>query len=208
MLDGGYVQKRLYALLGKRYPTADDVLEFAKGCVCDGREELFRIYFYDCPPCTQKVQNPMSGKKTDLGATAVSQRVSRLHQLLACSDHVAFRKGDIRFAGWRLTRKGYRELIQGARSCSDADFEFDLKQKGVDMRIGLDIAWLASKRIVDAIVLAAGDTDFIPAMKFARREGVSVVLVPMHNKTLKAELRHHADEVRESTYPPSAPKRS
>src|SRR5437773_32308 len=52
-----------------------------------------------------------------------------------------------------------------------------LEQKGVDMRIGIDVATLTLKRIVDRIILISGDTDMIPAMKLARREGVQVVLV-------------------------------
>ncbi len=37
MLDGGFVQKRLYALQGKRMPTAKRILDFANKCV--GPEE-------------------------------------------------------------------------------------------------------------------------------------------------------------------------
>ncbi|MDT5157346.1 MAG: hypothetical protein QOH51_1703 [Acidobacteriota bacterium] len=47
------------------------------------------------------------------------------------------------------------------------------------MKIGLDVAWLASKSIVEKIILVMADSDLIPAMKFARREGVQVVLVTM-----------------------------
>lgn len=65
------------------------------------------------------------------------------------------------------------------------------------MKVGLDVAWLSSKRIVDRIVLAAGDSDFVPAMKFARREGVQVVPVPLGHRYLRRDLREHADEVRE-----------
>ncbi|MBS3821515.1 MAG: NYN domain-containing protein [Phycisphaerae bacterium] len=63
------------------------------------------------------------------------------------------------------------------------------------MKIGLDVAWMASKRIVDRIILVTADTDFIPAMKFARREGTQVSLVPM-GVNLRTSLREHADEVR------------
>jgi uncharacterized LabA/DUF88 family protein len=41
--------------------------------------------------------------------------------------------------------------------------------KGWDMRVGLDIASLSYKRQVDQIVLMAGDADFVPAAKLARR---------------------------------------
>ncbi len=47
------------------------------------------------------------------------------------------------------------------------------------MRIGIDIASLTLKKQVDQIVLIAGDADFIPAAKLARREGVDFILDPM-----------------------------
>lgn len=54
-----------------------------------------------------------------------------------------------------------------------------IKQKGVDMKIGVDIASLAYKRQVQQIVLIAGDSDFVPAAKLARREGIDFVLDPL-----------------------------
>ena len=70
-----------------------------------------------------------------------------------------------------------------------------LQQKGVDIKIGLDIAWLSIKKVVDRIILFTGDTDFIPAMKFARREGTQVVIASFNEK-IKAELKEHADGLR------------
>ena len=72
-------------------------------------------------------------------------------------------------------------------------------QKGVDMRIGLDIASLAFKKQVDQIVFVAGDSDFVPAAKLARREGIDFLLDPMWS-TIHAELHEHVDGVR-STCP-------
>ena len=143
MLDGGYVLKRLYALLGKRHPQPADVIAFAEGCVDSTRQELFRIYYYDCPPCSDVVTHPMSGARTDLGRSAVARRITKLQESLATADH-AFRRGEIKFRGWRLTWQAYTDLTTSTRSCAASDFEYDLKQKGVGMRIGLDIAWLAS----------------------------------------------------------------
>ena len=68
----------------------------------------------------------------------------------------------------------------------------DFRQKGVDMKIGLDIAWMAGKKTVDKIVLITGDSDFIAPMKLARREGIQIYLHPMKNH-LKHELISHAD---------------
>ncbi len=67
------------------------------------------------------------------------------------------------------------------------------------MRIGLDISSLSPKRQVRQIVLVAGDADFIPAAKLARREGVDFVLDPMWSPTPQG-LLEHIDGVR-STCP-------
>ncbi len=60
------------------------------------------------------------------------------------------------------------------------------------MKIGLDIASLAYKRLVDQIILIAGDSDFVPAAKLARREGIDFVLDPMW-ADIKANLFEHID---------------
>lgn len=67
-----------------------------------------------------------------------------------------------------------------------------LRQKGVDMRIGIDIAALALKRQADTIVLVSGDSDFVPAAKLARREGVDFILDPMWQQ-INADLYEHID---------------
>lgn len=72
------------------------------------------------------------------------------------------------------------------------DFVLDIKQKGVDMKIGVDIASLAYKKQVDKIILIAGDSDFVPASKLARREGIDFVLDPMWNH-VNPDLFEHID---------------
>lgn len=67
-----------------------------------------------------------------------------------------------------------------------------LRQKGVDMRIGVDIASLALKKHVDTIVLVAGDSDFVPAAKLARREGIDFILDPLW-QNVNADLFEHID---------------
>lgn len=60
------------------------------------------------------------------------------------------------------------------------------------MRIGLDIATLSLKQQVDKIILIAGDSDFVPAAKLARREGIDFVLAPLGHK-IKDSLALHID---------------
>lgn len=98
---------------------------------------------------------------------------------------------------WQLKPEALSRLLKNAAAfCpQDKDFEPDAKQKGVDMRLGLDIAAMAFKRQVDQIVIIAADADFVPATKLARREGIDVVLDPL-GATAARDLVEHVDGVR------------
>jgi uncharacterized LabA/DUF88 family protein len=63
------------------------------------------------------------------------------------------------------------------------------------MKIGVDIASLALKKLVNQIVLISGDADFVPASKLARREGIDFVLDPMWNP-IDDSLFEHIDGLR------------
>lgn len=88
-----------------------------------------------------------------------------------------------------------KKLISGALKIEDLTEEhlkLDVKQKGVDMRIGIDITSLALKKQVDQIVLIAGDSDFVPAAKLARREGIDFILDPLR-QSIASDLFEHID---------------
>ena len=72
------------------------------------------------------------------------------------------------------------------------NFMLEVDQKGVDMKIGLDISSLAYKKQVDQIVLISGDSDFVPAAKLARREGIDFVLDALYSP-IKPDLFEHID---------------
>ncbi|HJI20742.1 MAG TPA: NYN domain-containing protein [Coprobacillaceae bacterium] len=77
----------------------------------------------------------------------------------------------------------------------EKDCILQIEQKGVDMRIGLDIASLAYKKQVDQIVLISGDSDFVSAAKLARREGIDFILDPL-GAPVKPDLFEHIDGLR------------
>ncbi|WP_416827470.1 NYN domain-containing protein, partial [Helicobacter ganmani] len=74
----------------------------------------------------------------------------------------------------------------------DEHFIYYAKQKGVDMKIGIDIARLSFQKIVEKIVLISGDSDFVPAAKLTRTEGLHFTLDPMGNN-IKSDLQEHID---------------
>lgn len=163
------------------------------------RHELYRIFFYDCPPLEKKLHNPITKKSIDFGKSAEAVFRYELHDLLRQRRKVALRLGHL--AGdtpWTIKPHTIEDLLKGRRKfeeLTDADVVPNVRQKGVDMRIGIDISSLAIKKQVDQIVLFAGDADFVPAAKLARREGVDFVLDPMW-QAIPAGLNEHIDGLR------------
>lgn len=155
-------------------------------------EYLLRVFYYDAPQYRGTVQLPVSGNNTEFK--------SNDHWLtdLAKRERFAVRRGTMGFRGWKP-----KTIPISGQALTDADFSPVFEQKGVDMRIGLDIASFAETRSVDRIILVSGDTDMIPAMKVARKAGLEVVLtqLPAPTKPLHDFLQTHADLVRAIAWP-------
>lgn len=168
-----------------------------------GRRELYRIFFYDCPPLTKKAHNPVSKKPVDFSKTEEAAFRLELHSQLRKQRKVALRLGRLsEHSHWAIRPAVTKQLLSGnmqVAELSEDDVHYEVRQKGVDMRIGLDIASLAFKRQVDQIVLIAGDSDFVPAAKLARREGIDFILDPMW-QPIPDDLHEHIDGLR-STCP-------
>lgn len=161
--------------------------------------DLYRIFYYDCPPLTKKMHYPISKKSIDFSKTDTAIFRNSLRSELLRKRKVAVRMGHLLdAANWRLRPEVLHDLLSNKRQFSDLrdeDFQIDTVQKGVDMRLGLDIASLAYKKLVDQIVLVAGDSDFVPAAKLARREGIDVILDPL-GQTVHESLNEHIDGLR------------
>lgn len=101
---------------------------------------------------------------------------------------------------WHIYPRKLKEIFANKarfEDLTDNDVYLEIHQKGIDMKIGVDIATLSLKRFVDKIVLFSGDSDFVPAAKLARREGVDFVLDPM-NANIEPQLFEHIDGMQNS----------
>ena len=162
------------------------------------KEELYRIFFYDCRPLTKKTHYPLSKKSLDCSKTKAYEEKIQLHKFLVSTPCLALRLGylDEQNASWILKDEEKRKQLLNGDLCvkqlSDEDYQYYAKQKGVDMKIGIDIATLALKKLVQKIVLISGDSDFVPASKLARTEGIIFTLDPMGNP-IKENLEKHID---------------
>jgi uncharacterized LabA/DUF88 family protein len=189
MIDGGFL--RVAARRAKIHFDSNFIEAFAKICPAPD-EEHFRSLYYDCAPYQGRQKLPVSG---------LSQTFADSGQWLkdlAKRDLMAVRLGVLKFRGYKLKKTP----LNGAKALTDADFKPDFEQKGVDMRIGLDIAAYSALKCVERIGLVTADTDCIPAMKLARKSGVQIVLIVLPGGTTPTELAQHADYVRAAAWPP------
>ena len=166
-------------------------------------EKLYRILYYDCPPLNKKAHNPITNRSIDFSKTDVFNFRTQFYSELKKLRKVALRLGTLKDrGGWLIRPNKTKELLHNKIKIDDleeGDIFYNVTQKGVDIRIGIDIASLAYKKLVGKIILISGDSDFVPAAKLARREGIDLILDPMWQK-IDDKLFEHIDGLK-STCP-------
>lgn len=187
LIDGGHL--RVLARKAKLEYNPDYIEKVAHAYVQPG-EALLRILYYDCAPFVGEVALPVSGNRTRF------DKPDAWLLALAKKDLIAVRRGVIKFRGWKP-----RVTPVPPNVPTDAEFDPVFEQKGVDMRIGLDVATFAQIRSVERIALVTNDTDCVPAMKFARKAGLQTVIVTFPKHNCASELLYHADFERRIAWP-------
>lgn len=190
MLDGGHL--RVHAKkAGKNFDP--DYIEKIGLASSIATETIHRIMYYDCAPFVGSAIQPVSGTRRTFGGS--DEWLKRL----SYKDLFSVRLGVLKFRGFVLNDN--KIPYTPGQPLTDADFHPDFEQKGVDMRIGIDMANVSSNRSVDLIALATNDTDCIPAMKHARRSGLQVALITVPGYQPVPELLAHSDFRRNITWP-------
>jgi uncharacterized LabA/DUF88 family protein len=77
-------------------------------------EELYRIFFYDCPPLDKKVHNPVSGQSIDFSKSQTASFRNQLHVELSRKRKIALRLGILKDTSgkWRIRPRKLKELFQ------------------------------------------------------------------------------------------------
>jgi len=201
LIDGGFYKKRAFYYCGSKTPKerADELEQFCHILLTNKRENrrLYRIFYYDCPPINKKVYHPLLDRTIDLGKSDEYKWGTEFFDELRKRRKFAVRLGVLseNTAKYILKPDAVKNLMRDKLLPADLtenDFSFHVEQKGVDMRIGVDIISMALKKQVQQIILVSGDSDFVPAAKQARREGLDVILAPM-GATIKSDLHEHID---------------
>lgn len=194
-MDGGFVIKKLMTRNNGAFPDVRDIEAEAQRIENNAAlagMSLLRVYFYDAHPASKKLKNPIDQSVVNLAGSHVHSRNVSLHQALELRPNFALRMGEAVVHGWQLGKYALNSISAKPRALTASDLVPNIEQKGVDLRIGLDIARLSLRGLVRVIVLVSGDSDFIPAMKFARREGIRVYLDHMGHG-VRRDLKVHAD---------------
>ena len=203
LVDGGFYRKRAKLLFGNKTPS-ERAKELQDYCNCllrnkfDNRN-LYRIFYYDCPPSDKIIYHPYTGKSVNLKKSEEYEWMTQFISELTKMRKLALRLGRMSedAVQYQLKYDVLKKLFKNQISLQDiseSDFQISIKQKGVDMRIGVDISSLAFKKQVQQIILIAGDSDFVPAAKQARREGIDFILDPMQSHINK-DLFEHIDGI-------------
>lgn len=169
-------------------------------------ESLYRIFYYDCPPLENIAHHPITNRQIDFSKSDITRYMQALHAELLKQPFVACRMGRLQVdpkKDWGFIRTdnqahSFKKLVRGEVDASliNPDYvSLRPRQKGVDMKIGVDIASVVLKKQAEKIVLISGDSDFVPASKLARMEGAHFILDAMGRK-VQGELAEHIDQLK------------
>lgn len=208
LIDGGFYRRRARRLFGEKNAEdrAEEVAKYARRHISKSRSSLYRIFYYDCPPSSKVLYHPLRQEQINLAKTEQYRWTNDFFEALTHKRKVALRRGEELETqrGYTLNADKTKKICSGkvaVADLSETDFDLDIVQKGVDMRIGLDIATLAERGSVNQIVMVSGDSDFVPAAKHARRSGIDFLLDPMW-ATISKSLSEHVDGIRQCVLPP------
>jgi len=197
-IDGYFMWKRI-SYLQLFYYNGKNIRDY---CIKHLRKEddLYRIFYYDTEPLNAKGHNPISKELVDFKSLPASQARNKLFESIRKTPNFALRLGRPIWHNreWCLKTEIFNKLINRKIQIDklrEEDVEPKIEQKMVDMKIGLDIALIAIKKLADFLIIITGDADFVPVLKFARREGMQVCLDPL-GAQIQPELAEHVDYIR------------
>ena len=139
LIDGGFAKRKLGT--AKAPATAESfaafILNLQRLDVLSAMR-LHRIYYYDSVPLESTHERPLGGGTLNLGSSPIARRSKQLFEKLAQQPFVALRLGELSFEGWEINAKKLANASGASLEIVSGDLRPQIKQKGVDMRIGMD----------------------------------------------------------------------
>ena len=224
LIDGSFFIKRIESIKRKKINSDEIVKELYKCVdfhlkktygmekVDENNKEYkeykehghYRTYFYDSFPFEKTVNHPLTNRAIHHNKTEAFKKRTAIINKLKKSRKFALRMGYLKYTqSWKFNSSKQKEILKklkddkGSVNIDDfeeKDFTINLSQKGIDMKIGMDIATISLQKLASKIVLISGDSDFVPAAKLARTYGIDFILDPM-GIHIKEDLEEHLDGV-------------
>jgi uncharacterized protein (TIGR00288 family) len=207
--DGGFLIKQIKTYQKEYIDTkllADYIYQFLRNEIIDTLKEkiqspisLYRILYHDCFPFEGEIVNPFSGRRKEESG---HPRKKLLHTL-GMMEHVNIREGRLAINGWKvqnlpaLVSRYRKENV--LKMSVDYDFQPNYVQKGVDTNIVLDMMRLSFQKTVQGIVLITSDSDFVPAIRYAKEAGLRLFLMPL-GKMISRDLLSEVDALLKASF--------
>jgi len=164
-IDGSYLDHALVSIsAGKRI----DYQALIRAIVdkAGGDRNIIRVYYYHCLPYQD---HPPTKEQ--------SERFGKMQRFFRAVQRMP-----------RFEVKQGRLAYRGLDDKKNPIFE----QKRIDLLLGIDLVLHSTKRAIDEAFIIAGDSDFIPAIRTAKSEGVVTYLV--HGADPHDDLLDEVDE--------------
>lgn len=141
LVDGGFYRKRAVSVFGYQTPKkmADELFKYCLKHVDShlmGEDDstLYRIFYYDCPPCDKNIFHPLLQHDVSLEKTELYSWMNEFLEELKKKRKVALRLGFLSAPSihYNLNQKPLRKLLRGDISIVDLqenDFTLSIQQK-------------------------------------------------------------------------------
>ena len=164
-IDGSYLDHALAEATGGKHIDYQALIRAILDKV-GGSREVIRIYYYHCLPYQD---NPPTQEQSERFG-----RMQKFFRALQRTPRFEVRQGRLAYRGLDSERKPI------------------FQQKRTDLLLGIDLVIHSAKRSIDEAFIIAGDSDFIPAIRTAKSEGVIVYLI--HGADPHDDLLDEVDE--------------
>ena len=202
LVDGEWLKKALQGRSGNPrefFPSVSDIIGATEEIKQqDGLQgsDLYRIFYYTANPLAKTLTNPIDKTRENFGEKTQFKKNAELIDKIENLPNFAVRRGELGYYGWTLRNTTLKRLQDGdSMTLTASDVKPNIRQKGVDMMIGIDMTALALKRLVSTVVVVSGDSDLVPALKLARTEGLKVYVALFGKGRAHGMLIKHTDRI-------------
>lgn len=138
LVDGGFYRKRAKYLFGAKsaHDSATELEEYCKKHLFQNKTDvyLYRIFYYDCPPCDKNIFHPFLKRNVNLKTSDLYEWMNTFLDELKSKRKFAIRLGRLsdNEAKYILKPEATKALFSGKKELpeiTEQDFILNIKQK-------------------------------------------------------------------------------